>query len=248
VGTLIRHARGSQVERKPVKIRCLGSPVTDVLPSGCWAGETCLIIGGGPSLANFDWSSLEGRKVIGINKAFMQYPVDVNFGIDYRFFEILQYSSDHRNPDHQLYLNWREFKGVKLFIRQDHSSTFVPGVYYVDALNQKAISFDLSQGIFPGTNSGCGALLLAVGLGCRRIGLLGYDFKVQGSRTHWHDGYHCQAVDSLVQRLEGFRRCVDEWAVGLAEQGIYVANLSPDSALRNYPRSDIRTFLEETLV
>lgn len=243
MGVVIRYSRGPQVLRKPVKIRCQGAPVTEVLPSGCWAGETCFIIGGGPSLAHFDWSLLDGYKVIGINKAFTRYPVDVNFGIDYQFFETLQYSSDPRNPNYDLYQAWRKFNGIKVFVRHSLSETFVPGIYYVMALNQKVISFELDQGIYPGTNSGCGALLLAVGLGCTRIGLLGYDFKVQGSKTHWHDGYAYQTAESLAKKLDGFRRCVDEWASGLADHGIQAVNLSPDSALRNFPRSDVQTFL-----
>lgn len=248
MGTMICHSRGTQVVRKPIKARCQGTPVTDVLPSGCWANEVCFVIGGGPSLVHFDWSLLDGYKVIGINKAFMQYPVDVNFGIDYRFFETLQYSSDPQNLDYALHRAWQEFHGVKVFVRRSVSEIFAPGVHYVKALERKAISFELAEGIYPGTNSGVGALLFAVGLGCKRIGLLGYDFRVQGNRTHWHDGYTYQTADSLAQKLEGFRRCVDEWAGGLAENKIQVVNLSPDSALQNYPRMDIQTFLEGSTV
>lgn len=243
MGELISHRRGTLVARVPVKSKCQGAAITSVLPSNAWAGETCFIIGGGPSLSSFDWSMLHGYKVIGINKAFTHYPVDVNFGIDYRFFEILHYSSDPQNPDHNLYLAWRQYKGIKVFVRHDQSHQFAPDIFYVNALSRKAISFELAQGIYPGNNSGCGALLLAVGLGCKRIGLLGYDFKVHGSRTHWHDGYRYQNVESMSEKLEGFCRCVDEWAGGLKQNGIDVVNLSPDSALQNYPRMDIETFM-----
>lgn len=245
MGILIRHNRGSHILRKPVHTRCYGSPITEVLPSNCWAGQTCFIIGGGPSLSGFDWSQLKDQKVIGINKAFIQYPVDINFGIDYRFFEILQYSSNHHNPNYDLYERWRRFEGYKVFVRRSPSEVFAAGIHYVPALNYKAISFDLSQGIYPGSNSGVGAILLAVGLGCKRIGLLGYVFKIRGNQTHWHTGYSHQTVNSLIKNLDGFRRCVDEWADGLAQHGIKVVNLSSDSNLQNYPRSDFRTFLEE---
>ena len=40
----------------------------DSLPSGSWRGEKCFIIGGGPSLQNFDFLQLLGEKVIAINK------------------------------------------------------------------------------------------------------------------------------------------------------------------------------------
>jgi len=244
MGVTINHQQGSVVARKPVKVRCQGTPVTSVLPSNCWAGDTCFIIGGGPSLSGFDWSLLKQHKVIAINKSFMDYPTAaVNFGMDYRFFEILQYSGDSQNPYHNLFQSWKTFQGVKLFLRHDPTYQFVPGIHYVNALTQKVISFDLSKGIYPGSHSGMGALMLAVGLGCTRIGLLGYDFKTQGKRTHYHDGYDYQAADSLERNLPNFCRCVDEWAAGYAEQGIEVVNLSPDSALQNYLRQDIHTFL-----
>lgn len=249
MGTTIRHRRGSQVSRIPVKPKpCQGHPISSVLPSNCWAGQTCFIIGGGPSLHNFNWSLLEGYKVIGINKAFQTYPaVDVNFGIDYRFFEALQYSSDPKHPDYQLHLDWIKFSGVRAFVRHSPSEKFVSGIHYVTALQRKAISFDLDAGIYPTNNSGGGALLLAVALGCRRIGLLGYDFKIQGTRTHYHSGYRSQDPDHLAKKLEDFRGKVDEWASGLSTNGIQVVNLSPDSALRNYPKSDIHTFLGESV-
>jgi hypothetical protein len=76
--------------------------VTSVLPSNCWAEDTCFIIGGGPSLEGFDWSRLEGYKVLGINKSFLHYPTPVNIALDYRFFETLQYSSDPQNPNYDL--------------------------------------------------------------------------------------------------------------------------------------------------
>lgn len=249
MGISINHRHGAVVIRKPVKTKCQGQPVTSALPSNCWSGETCFIIGGGPSLAGFDWSLLDKYKVISINKSFMDYPAAaVNFGMDYRFFEILQYSSDPQNPHYKLFQAWKVFPGVKLFVRQDTTSQFVPGIHYVNPLAQKAISMDLAQGIYPGNNSGLGALMLAVGLGCKRIGLLGYDFKIQGTKTHYHDGYQYQAVDSLQKHLPGFCRCVDEWAAGYAGLGIEVVNLSSDSALQNYLRQDIHTFLEATSV
>ena len=39
-----------------------------------WTGETVYLIGGGPSLKNFEWNSLHGKKTIAINKAITFYP------------------------------------------------------------------------------------------------------------------------------------------------------------------------------
>jgi len=38
----------------------------EVLPDGSWKGNPCVVIGGGPSLEEFDWNLLNGRLTIGV--------------------------------------------------------------------------------------------------------------------------------------------------------------------------------------
>ena len=50
-------------------------------------GETIYIIGGGPSLKNFDFRSLAGSRTIAVNKAMFFYPnADVLYWTDSRFY------------------------------------------------------------------------------------------------------------------------------------------------------------------
>ena len=52
-----------------------------------WKGETVYIVAGGPSLQDFNFSRLEGKKVIATNKAFMFVPdCDVLYWTDSRFY------------------------------------------------------------------------------------------------------------------------------------------------------------------
>ena len=50
-----------------------GRPKTSTIQP-IWRGETCFIIGGGPSLADMDWNRLAGKRTIAINKALLSYP------------------------------------------------------------------------------------------------------------------------------------------------------------------------------
>jgi hypothetical protein len=225
----------------------LARKITEILPTNCWAGETCFIIGGGPSLEDFDWSQLEGHKVIGINKAFQFYSSDVNYAMDYNFFDMVQYNGlKPGQPHYQLHQHWVTYSGIKVFIRHNDAHPFADGIYYIPELSRKAISFDLDQGIYPGNNSGLGALMLAIALGCKRIGLLGYDFQVQGDKTHFHDGYN-QAMPTFVTNLEMFRKAIDELGPAMLELGIDIVNLSPRSTLKSFPRSNVKTFLERKI-
>lgn len=214
------------------------------MPTNSWKGETCFLIGGGPSLAGFDWKLLQGHKTIGVNKSFFYYPAEINYSMDYNFFDLMQYAAaapEHK--DHKYYASWLKYNGFKVFLRRDAKLHFAKEIYFVDALKEKVVSRDLVRGVWPGNNSGFGALTLAVALGCPKVGLLGFDFKIQGTKTHFHDGYHSQRCDALVRNLEKFRKCLEDFADPLTKQGIEVVNLSPDSLLQKYPKSDIPTFL-----
>lgn len=220
----------------------LADNITQILPSLSWQGCTCFILGGGPSVEQQDLQYLHKQKVIGINKAFMKYPVDINYSMDETFFDSVQYTTDPRHKDFLLHQSWLVFSGVKLFLLHDHKSRFAQGVYYVKEVLEKCVSLDLSQGIYAGNNSGLGALMLAVALGCKRIGLLGYDFLVQGEKTHWHEGYGFCLKD-VISSLEKFRACIDEFGPAILELGIDVVNLSPTSALKSFPKKTIQEFL-----
>ena len=246
MGVLVDHSKRSRViqSSRLNPSRCLATKLADVLPTNSWKGETCFLIGGGPSLVGFDWKLLQGCKTIGTNKSFFYYPAEINYSMDYSFFDLIQYAAAApEHPDHKYHIAWIGYKGLKVFLRRDAKLRFAKDIYFVDVLKEKVVSRDLAKGLSPGNNTGIGALMLAVALGCSRIGLLGYDFKIQGSKTHFHDGYRSQRSDALVRNLEKFRRCLEEFADPLAKQGIEVVNLSPDSLLQRYPKSDIPTFL-----
>jgi hypothetical protein len=243
---MIDHSRGAGIIKvSKVHSRCLARRITEILPSNSWAGETCFIIGGGPSLTDFDWSQLKGFKVIGINKAFQHYDSDVNYSMDYNFFDKVHYHGVNPGQSHhKLHQDWLAYRGIKLFVRHNDAHYFAEGIFYVSELLQKVISFDLNKGIYAGNNSGMGALMLAIALGCKKIGLLGYDFQIAGDKTHFHEGYGFVSK-SYAANLESFRLNIDELAPAMLQLGIDIVNLSPASALRNFPKATIESFINQ---
>jgi uncharacterized Rossmann fold enzyme len=245
MGFMRNHTKSlGMVKAKRIKSRCLARKLNEVLPSLSWLGQTCFIIGGGPSLEDFDWRLLRGYKTIGINKAFRRFYADLNYSMDYNFFDIVQHQTNPQHVYYETHLDWMKYPGIKVFLRDNTQQVFAEGICYVPSLgSEKEISFDLGKGVYGGNNSGMGALMLAIALGCKRIGLLGYDFKMEDDKTHWHEGYPNQDNINFAKNLVSFRDCVDELAGAIQGLGIEVVNLSPISTLRNFPRSDVKTFI-----
>ena len=61
--------------------------ITDVLNSDSWKGKRCFIIGGGPSLSDFDFDILKDELTIGINKTLIQFSPTLNYSMDKRFYD-----------------------------------------------------------------------------------------------------------------------------------------------------------------
>lgn len=242
---IIKHRKLSS-RRLSKSTRCNAQNITTTLSSGAWKDETCFILGGGPSLKGFDFNLIKDFKTIGVNKSFIKFPTTVNYAMDIRFYDMVTYAKDTKWKG--LHQQWLAYTGVKLFLKRSTKSQFDSSVYIVNHLVAKALSFDLQQGIYGGNNSGFGALMLAIALGCKKIGLLGFDMKVQKIakkiETHWHGGYGFGRAESFQSKLDKFKTCFEEFVLAIRKQGISVVNLNPTSALDCFPREDLKTFLK----
>ena len=58
----------------------------NVLEPGVWSGHRCFIVGGGPSLKDFNWGGLNGELVITINRGFEKYKSFMNVAMDTKVF------------------------------------------------------------------------------------------------------------------------------------------------------------------
>jgi hypothetical protein len=200
----------------------------------------CVIIGGGTSLHDFDFKSLGSHKTIGINKAFIHGP-DINYCLDHQFHNLLCYTPDY---DPFYVEQWKHYKGIKVFARHHRKDRFHPSVYVVDQVPDHVISQDLAQGMAFGNNSGYGAITLAVALGCQKIFLIGYDFYLDKTRSHWHNGYGKNMMDKTVRReyerkLLEFRDKIADLALPLEALGIKVINCNPKSLLKAFPFGEL---------
>jgi hypothetical protein len=193
-------------------------PISTVEP--IWAGETVYIIGGGPSLIDFDWSKLSGKKTIAVNKSILSYPnADVMYWTDSRVYGWYKNEID-------------KFKGLKYSIR--HNVTYTSDVKVLRKGNKFGLE-DSKDAICHGNNSGYAAINLAYLLGAKRIILLGYDMRNDGKRGHYHDGYPVPITGNDIykdQFIPGFNIIADL----LKQKNVEVYNASMISALTAWPK------------
>ena len=202
-----------------------GRMLYDVLLDGEWAGQRCFIIGGGESLKDFDFSKLKNELVIGVNRAFEKMDCQINFAMDYNLYEWITAGklgvvAQKKFSDYKGYPVWLDSVGYD----------YPRGIFILPGSKEHIVSSSMQKGIISGTNSGYGALNLAICLGANPIYLLGFDMKGQdGKQAWWHDGY----PDSQGEKV--YKAMINDFtkiAPILKERKIDVINLNSESALK----------------
>jgi len=206
--------------------------ITEKFNSNSFRLKRCFIIAGGESLADFDCQRLNDQFTIGVNKAFQYYSkATINYSMDQDFYDKIYngFLSKHSGID--VLEKWLAFEGVRVFLCPLTIKQFKDDVYLVKRTNSDIISRDLDYGIYPGKNSALGALMLAVALGANPIYLLGLDLHAK-TKSHWHDGYPNRDLVEFNRKLDCYRKEFETLAPAIAEAGIEVVNLNPESSLK----------------
>ena len=192
-----------------------------------FVNQTIYIIGGGPSLKNFDFKTLIGKKTIAINKAIIYHPTaEVLYWTDGRFYTWFKNEVDN-------------FKGLKYALK--------PGSQYTHDIKvlKKGKPYGLEtdpQSLAHGFNSGYAAINLAYHLGASRVILLGFDMANDGRESHFHDGYPTKGAGNKIYTdkfLPGFKQL----NVELKNSGMTILNASPYSKLNIFPKITIEQAL-----
>jgi hypothetical protein len=218
--------------------------ISQILSSNSLEKRRCFLLGGGPSLEDFDYSILINEFTIGVNKTLLIFNPTINYSMDPRFYENAVRPPQKR--DERLFHEaWVKYTGLKVLLcpKKDNRLVLSDDIYIVTRITQKILSLDINQGIYPGTNSGFGAFMLAIAMGCKEIYLLGYDMKVVNDKTHWHKGYPNQNLKDCKIRLEKFNNEMEEFSEIIKKQNIKVVNLNKNSALECFPKDHIKNIM-----
>lgn len=195
---------------------------------GLRRSDSAWIVGGGPSLAAFDFHILRGQYVLACNDSFRRLPwADAVVSIDRQWI---------RNRRAEL----EAFDGRKyLCHRAGESLPEISNAVELSFCTEPGLSREWST--IHGCTTGYAALNIAMLLGARFIGLLGFDYTPNG---HWHAGYEWPSTaDGGCQRV---RDVWKQWAMAyrstqaaLHECGVHVVNYNPLSAVDAFDRAPL---------
>ena len=219
-------------------------PLFSVLKGGEWRGQRCFVIGGGPSLRGFDFNRLKGQgRIIACNKSFLDVPfADMMIAMDTDLLHWIRSGALGKTIEQKKDIRQRfnQFKGFKVWIELGNNR--MDGVHYVHSYRLPEVTRRFRQGIYTGNNTGVGALMAAITLGCAPIYLLGIDGKHEGKRSHYHGGY---PRPQMAQSMKSFVNNFGYVAKPIKKAGIRVINLNPRSAVRCFPFSTIDEVLRK---
>ena len=200
----------------------------DALNCALLAGDDVFVIGGGPSLRNFDFEKLAGRKVIVTNEAFTLVPSAV----------ALVFVDHHWWAARQGAVQARPFTGQVVGRGPYRDAYGRSGVTRVAYRSGEAWSMD--PRLLGGRNSGLAAVNAAWLMGAERIFLLGFDMGASQGRNNFHNLYP-ESPAAPAHRYVGIFIPEFEKAAKRLETigGGVVINLTPGSALRCFPERDL---------
>lgn len=142
-------------------------------PEPIWAGQSAIIIGGGPSLRAFDFEKLRGRNVLGCNDAVHLPQGILKFGV-----------FGDAGWWHRSYKSWENKELMLVSNSPSLADVTDPNLHVMQRIRD-----GLHYGNTLGWNYSTGALAinLAIVLGASSIYLLGYDLSRPPEHSHWHD-------------------------------------------------------------
>lgn len=215
------------------------SPKYGTIKAPWWDDKPVAIIGGGPSLKDFDFERLRDRfYVLAVKASMFDIPwADAGFGLDMPRYKEWR----DRLPNLQMRVYW----AVPDDQYDDDGVGKPPGknVTYLHRLEGANMNTDPSY-IYGGGTSGFGALQVALHKKARRIVLFGYDY-VGKYHDQQQDGFRHNDQHYARRRAQNFANW-SAWAEAFVcfipyinETGIKVFNACPWSQLRCFQKCTI---------
>jgi hypothetical protein len=189
-----------------------------------WDNGTAFIIGGGPSLRDFDFTPLHNRNIIGCNCAFMLGEwVDICWFGDSMWFDQNRVLLAH-------------FPGLKYHCCHRHKDR--PDTFRIARGKPEGIETDPYK-VSWNNNTGASAINLAYHLGARKVILLGFDMKFGSDKeNNWHNYYERLEVSKRGDDwypYDRFLRSFIQIQKDAQKLDLEILNATPDSALTLFP-------------
>lgn len=216
------------------------------LREGAWGKQPCYVIGGGKSLADFEWETLSRVKNrITINRSWKDcYDAEIWFSEDHRVITELW----GHDPLFQ------SFRGLKVLHAlapgfKEEVLAIDPTIHVIERKRQdKYWSKSFNDGLSMSSCSGVGAINLAWLLGADPIYLLGFDCRTDGNlMQNYHSDYERMGWDWKTggNKADIFASDLTLWVAPHVKDRVVVNLINPKlpSAVECWPRVDWREVL-----
>ena len=208
------------------------------MPEKIWKGQEAFIIGGGPSLRDFDWSLLRGKNTIGCNNAFRLGPdiCKICLFVDRKFI-----FSDRKRKREGFYKELSKFPNWVVTNDRQLQTCKEPWLKWMPR-KTKGLHYDAL-----GYNKNCGAsaINLALLLGATTIYLLGIDMHLDGEgNPNWHTHLIDKPDSSVYKRMLTLFNCISD-DLPKKFPGCKVFNVNKNSDLNVFPKLDPDIFWKE---
>jgi len=198
-----------------------------------WAGDTVVLLGGGPSLTIEQVQAVYARhaadelRCIAINDSYLLAPwADVLYAADPRW-----------HGWHAVRESFKSFGGLKCSIQNPGADLFSDSVHVLRNRDHPYHGSGLSldpDAISTGRNGGWQALNIAILAGARKVVLLGFDGKpAADGKTHFHAGH---PTPTPLAAYEEYRRAFSAGENAIKAAGVRVINCSPGSAIDSFEK------------
>jgi hypothetical protein len=196
-----------------------------------WSGQTVVIVASGPSAGLVDLTPCRDRaRTIAVNRSYELAPwADMLYACD-----LAWWLSVDGLPD------WPTLK-----VSQDPKAVAqYPDIKRVASLRGvENLILDQPGYILWGGNSGTQAINVAAQTGCRAIVLVGFDMTLDHG-LHWHGAHEGKLSNPKPLNTELWKRRTDQCGDFLAAKGFKIANCSPLSALKKWPKMSLEDALD----
>jgi hypothetical protein len=183
------------------------------------------LIGGGPSVNQFDLEQLRGKNTIGCNEAFRLGPeICKNLIFSDNLWFIANIHAIEVEAE----------RGMQVWSVCPTTENFVlPWLHQMTRVNS---GLHRPPALGLNGSTGAAAINLAVNLGADRIFLIGYDLGAdEQGRTHWHNSYQRPtSEESFARHRNGFEYIAK--ALSKFAPEVQVINLNPASKLEMFDK------------
>lgn len=208
-------------------------------------GETCVILGNGPSMRGFDLARLDGTPTFCLNRGYLLWEDstgDPSFFVAVNDLVIDQFHDQIAELPCPLFLPW---------IYRDRFRESSNAVFFEIRNDQRFIT-DVRQGVAPCATVTVAALQLAYHMGFSTVILLGIDHRFQtegppharirqqgGDPNHFRSDYFGEGTDWNLPDLRQSERGYALARAAFEADGRQVFNGTPDSALDVFARREL---------